>query len=650
MSAAFRHEDKRPEGRAATARALLIGALVAVFVNLASPYTESVGFSNFSWSYLPEGGVAPFLLVLLANAVLWRLNRRLGLSRRELSLIFVMALVSNSTSIFLVYFWLSAIVSPYYFASPENRWATDLIPHLRSSLVVSDRNRAALWFYEGLPVGERVLWRDWAGPVLTWLPLLAAILLASYVIAAIFRKQWLDHEKLRYPLMQLPLELLPGSGVTERPVYRRAAFWIGAGLPFCAATCSAIRQIVPSFPAITIDHLGSLSWPSVRFSPHFPELSLCANPLALGAGFFVPTDVLLSVWLMYLLVKIIEVGVLTRLGLDIGSAGMFVWGSAAASWQSFGASCVLIGGAIWSARRHLRAYWQAAREGGSAPADELMSPRTGLILLAVALGVAVGWLAYSHLPIRVIAVFVPMVLLLYLYLARVVCQSGVFYLVPPQIAQNVCIYLFGARGIGREGMISLGLSYSWHGDVQTVLSALAAEAVQVQRKGDLPGREMSLGVLLSVALGLIAAPLGIVWLGYRHGAITWPTWVFKGWGPNTYGQVLGQISNPAAFEARPLIFMVVGAAAMGALTSLNHRFAWWPIHPLGLAVASSFTIYAVYIAFFVAWLAKTMILRWGGVSTYRRCVPFFIGLMVGHYAGRAVGLTVNMMLSRAWTV
>jgi len=198
--------------RAGTPRALLIGALISVFVNVASPYTESIGFSNFSWSYLPEGGAAPFLLLLVVNVLLWRSSKRLGLTRRELLLIFIMGLVSNSTSIFLVYFWLSAIVSPHYFASPENRWETDLIPHIRSSLIVSDRSDAVLWFYEGLPVGQSVPWRDWAGPIVCWMPLLLAVLLASYALAAIFRKQWLDHEKLRYPLMQLPLELLPAPG------------------------------------------------------------------------------------------------------------------------------------------------------------------------------------------------------------------------------------------------------------------------------------------------------------------------------------------------------------------------------------------------------------------------------------------------------
>jgi len=628
-------------------RALVIGLCVSLFVNVASPYTESIGFSNFSWSYLPEGGAGPFLLLLAISALLWRFSRRLALTRRELLLIFVMGLVSNTTSIFLVYFWLSAIISPYYFASPENRWEAEHIPHLRSGLIVSDRRHAVLWFYEGLPVGQRVPWRDLAGPMLNWLPLLVAVLVASYAMAAIFRKQWLDHEKLRYPLMQLPLELLPGPEQATRPVYRRPSFWAGAAIPFVAASCHATKQLVPAFPAITIDHLGSLSWPSVTLSPHFPVIPLCVNLLALGVGFFVPTDVLCSVWVMYLLVKIIEVGVLTRLGIDIGSAGMFVWGSAAASWQSFGAFIVLISGTLWSARRHLRAYWSAAIAGTCDDPHELMSPRAALVVLGASLVVMAAWLSYSGMPVHVIGLFVPLAMLLYLYLARVVCQSGIFYLVPPQIAQNPPIYLLGPRGIGRDGMLALGLSYSWHGDVQTVLAALAAEAVQVQRHGGILGRDMTWGVLLSVFTGLIVAPIGILSLGYRRGAVTWPTWVFRGWGPNTYGQVLGQISNPPAFDPRPLILTAVGVLVMSALTSLSHHFAWWPLHPLGFVVASSFTMYAVYLAFFIAWALKLIILRWGGVSTYRNCVPFFIGLMVGHYAGRAVSLTVSMLSERA---
>ena len=89
---------------------------------------------------------------------------------------------------------------------------------------------------------------------------------------------------------------------------------------------------------------------------------------------------------------------------------------------------------------------------------------------------------------------------------------------------------------------------------------------------------------------------------------------------------------------------------MVGLTALRNRFAWWPVHPLGLAVVSSFTMYAVYIPFLLAWLVKVAMLRWGGFKIYRAATPFFLGLGVGHYLARALALIGYTMLHIQWRV
>jgi len=33
----------------------------------------------------------------------------------------------------------------------------------------------------------------------------------------------------------------------------------------------------------------------------------------------------------------------------------------------------------------------------------------------------------------------------------------------------------------------------------------------------------------------------------------------------------------------------------------------------------------------VAWLVKTLLLRYGGAQTYHRAVPFFVGLILGDF-------------------
>jgi hypothetical protein len=148
-------------------------------------------------------------------------------------------------------------------------------------------------------------------------------------------------------------------------------------------------------------------------------------------------------------------------------------------------------------------------------------------------------------------------------------------------------------------------------------------------------------IFAAVLVGLIAVPVSVIATGYRHGAITWSTWLFRGYGPSTYGQVLDQILNPTqAMDAGRFAWMGVGAVGMALLTLLRLRFAGWPLHPVGLAVVSSFTMYAVYGGFFVAWLAKLVLLRFGGYHAYHAATPFFLGLAVGHYLARAVALPI----------
>ncbi len=339
---------------------------------------------------------------------------------------------------------------------------------------------------------------------------------------------------------------------------------------------------------------------------------------------------------------------LWRLGyLFIGSGGMFVWGNAAIAWQSFGAFVVFVlVMVLWRARRHLMRMFIAAFRKESVDEDELMSPRAALITFVVCLSFLIVWLRYSGMEMFVILPFVSLLFLIYLGLSRVVCQSGIFYVVPPMIAQNPLIYLFSARNIGAQGMVSLGLTYSWHGDVQTVLCALSAEGVKLQKHAGVSGRSLTLAIIISVVVGLLVAPWGVILTGYQQGAINWNTWLFRGFGPSTYGQIIGQIQSSAGagFEVARFTYFCSGAVMMLILTILHYRFLWWPLHPIGLAVVSSFTMYNVYIGFFIAWLIKSCLLRWGGHKGYHAGIPFFIGLLIGHYAGRTVALMSYTLL------
>ncbi|OPZ08911.1 MAG: hypothetical protein BWZ10_02610 [candidate division BRC1 bacterium ADurb.BinA364] len=66
------------------------------------------------------------------------------------------------------------------------------------------------------------------------------------------------------------------------------------------------------------------------------------------------------------------------------------------------------------------------------------------------------------------------------------------------------------------------------------------------------------------------------------------------------------------------------------LTLCRYNFAWWPIHPIGFPIAPTWGVQMSMGSIFVAWLAKTILLRLGGVSLYLKAKPFFIGMLIGH--------------------
>ncbi len=61
------------------------------------------------------------------------------------------------------------------------------------------------------------------------------------------------------------------------------------------------------------------------------------------------------------------------------------------------------------------------------------------------------------------------------------------------------------------------------------------------------------------------------------------------------------------------------------------RVGWWPFHPLGFAISTSYSIGTLWLPMFIAWLAKILTLRYGGMKMYRTAMDFFIGLLLGDF-------------------
>jgi hypothetical protein len=63
-------------------------------------------------------------------------------------------------------------------------------------------------------------------------------------------------------------------------------------------------------------------------------------------------------------------------------------------------------------------------------------------------------------------------------------------------------------------------------------------------------------------------------------------------------------------------------------------------------MAGSWGMYNLWCPFFVAFLAKWTILKFGGLRSYRRAVPLFLGLALGDYTIGSILSIFSIVLDR----
>ncbi|HIG55935.1 MAG TPA: hypothetical protein EYQ18_18545 [Candidatus Handelsmanbacteria bacterium] len=117
-------------------------------------------------------------------------------------------------------------------------------------------------------------------------------------------------------------------------------------------------------------------------------------------------------------------------------------------------------------------------------------------------------------------------------------------------------------------------------------------------------------------------------MAYRHGGINLVGWFFKG-GPSTVYNYAVLGLEPAGVAWDGLAFFVGGGAAMVALMWARQHLLWWPLHPLGFAVAANHLMDKIWFSIFIAWAIKAIVLRYGGPASYTASVRFFLGLIMG---------------------
>ena len=87
----------------------------------------------------------------------------------------------------------------------------------------------------------------------------------------------------------------------------------------------------------------------------------------------------------------------------------------------------------------------------------------------------------------------------------------------------------------------------------------------------------------------------------------------------------------------------LGAGVIGVIVLyfLRLRFAQWPLHPMIFLVAGTWTMEQFSHSFLLGWLIKIIVVRLGGIRSYRKTKPLMIGVIAGDLLGGLLFMAVG---------
>jgi hypothetical protein len=640
-----------------TLRAVALGLVFTALCDLWLHWAELVlggrGHTALAGTSIPIGAFNILFLLVVVNLLLLKFLRPLALSAAELLVIYVMMTVSTViSSSGGLHFIVPAITAAFYYADSSNNWASKFHRFIPDWL--AQKNKAALYgFYVG---NARVPWDAWKMQMLAWIFFMAVFALMTLCVVAILRRQWADRERLAFPTVVVPVEMIREGG----GFFKNRILWFGFAIPFAIDVMNTIHLNIPPVPYLPtrttdqpdlLNFLNAPPWNAIGNTP------LSFYPFVIGIAYLLPVDVTFSCWFFWLGTKL-EAVFGAASGLTAGATG-----GGQSQWpfighQGAGAFLALTLVGLWLSRSYLREVWRIAfgrktpsptpppnlGEGQGAGADEPMSYRLAILGLVVCLALLVGWCVLAGMRATVAVTLIVLALLYMIAAARIRAETGNAWLFGPDVdAYKVMTTTFGTTVYTPADLTILAYLRNAiaNFDLRCISMPNQFDAYKMADALKVDKRRLTAALVLAVVLGLVIsfAIALMIWYAYGAGAKTdtWRTYM----GRVPFDQLSDTLSTPVKTDVPGTVAIGAGFLLTAGMMFLRTRFTWWVFHPVGYAMANTHTMNQVWLPFFLAWLIKLAILRYGGIRLYRQSLPFFYGVIIGDFLAGGITTVVG---------
>ena len=606
-----------------TWRSILLGLVLSIphgFFSIQTPTPTTVS--------LIYTAVLTLVFLVFLNLLIKIWLPKVALTQGELLTIYTMLSLSVAISGHDMLQVLAPILGhPFWFATPENEWSSLFFRHLPRWLVVED-----LQVLKGLYHGESTLYftshlKAWLTPVFFWSILLFSLMLIMVGLNIIISRQWIQHERLSYPVIQLPLAMTKEGG--QLAFFQSKLLWLGIAISGGIDLINGLHAFLPIIPLLPVRtmEIGSLfteePWQAMGWTP------VCFFPFAIGLSFFMPLDLLFSCWVFYWIWKMELV-----FGKVIGwrSLPEFPYLKPQASGGYLGLALIV----LWKGRHHLRQVAAqifrsddtvSVSDGYFFPKQFQSYYRIAALLVLIGSATIVLFCAKAGMSLGVIGLFFAFYFLLVFALTRLRAELGppvheLYNIGPDQMLPKI----FGTRFFGPKNLTMFAMFWGVNRAHRCNPMPYQLEGLKLADRTKMPPQRLVLAMILASCIGLWVGFWGFLHVYYQDG-------FDGGFGAEAYRHLQQWLYFMPGIDGPATAFIGIGFSIVVALTLLRQRFLWWTLHPAAYPLASSlnWSMSWMWSSIFVSWLVKWILLRHGGLTAYRRAIPFFFGLILGDY-------------------
>ncbi len=621
---------KHPSKSPITLRATLIGIFLIPFNSYWVLHLSYIWDSNRPTSLALLFNVLFTLLVLIGfSTILRRLRPSLAFTQSELLTIYAMLC---QASVFAGRDMLQVLVplmgNGFWYATTENEWAQLFHQHLPEWLVVG-KQEILRGFYEGESTFYLQMHIDaWLLPTLIWVGFCLVIGVTMLCLNVLLRKQWQEHERLTYPIAQLPYEITrAASNVGRMPTtshlfFNRRMMAVGISIAAVLNLVYSLHQIDPVFPTIPLYHgfrLAEKPWSAMNN----PGFRISFFPFAIGVGFLIPLDLGFSCWFFHLFWHFQRI---------IGD--MFGWRSAIGfpreMAQIRGVWIALFLWTLWMGRAHVKVVLQTifGRIRGTASDDgEAMRYRTAGIGVLVGFILILAFCLKAGMSLWFAALFFILYFAMSVTITRIRAELGPpahdLYNAGPDLLLTDAL---GTRRIGNRNLSVMSLFF-WlnHLSYRAHPMPHQLEGLKLAHQTRFNPSQLIWVMAIAIFVGALSAAWGHLHLSYQVGLEQARSWYARA----AFNRLAGWLYNPTETSLSGMLYTTGGFGFAVSLLLLRWRFVQWPLHPVGYVVSSWWTFTGLWFPLLISWLIKRILLSTGGVRLYRRSIPFFIGLVIG---------------------